>query len=155
MNKNFDCTQMLSFDRNVVSDDLLESIADFHAQGFNVLYDEDVCSFKKKYFNISGDSFVVELRDDNFSSEFDNWEILETPPKKISDFSKKITDIMKNGRVKNVNVYIVFFADPGISKTINICCDIEDIFRGLFNMSSHYYDVFGENMVLCVGNKSD
>ena len=152
MKKNFDCTQMLSFDRDIVDDKLLEDISGFKSQGFDIFYDKDIWSFKKEYFNILNDKFLVELKDDNFSSEFDSWEFFDKPPIKIVNFSKMIVNIMKKNKIKNIDVYIVFFATPETSKTAVISCDTEDILKGFFNMSLYCYDIFVENMILNVRN---
>lgn len=153
--KNFDCTQLVSFDKNIKDHDLLEKFYCFERQGFRVIQDENIKKVKKSYFSHHKKQYFLELFDldtcaDCFSSEFENWNTVENPPYRIVAFVDLLLEIIKSSGMCGVSLYVVNFAQKGILNTLETYCECNniDVLKNLFYASGRNFESKWENVVV-------
>lgn len=146
MKENFDCTQFITF--NLEKDkNILDSVVDeFSKIGFHVIL--DIRDIKKVYFKEYLGEYFIELKDDNFMGEFEDWELENEPPKRIKDFMSVVKKIIKRKNIKNFTVMLTYFAEIGDSTNKVINVDSSNIQQGLFSMSRYNYDYCVDNLIL-------
>ncbi|WP_432663390.1 hypothetical protein R9X47_22765 [Wukongibacter baidiensis] len=148
MNENFDCTQFLSFKLNSNDLNLEELMVQFKKIGFDVIYNNQIRQVKKEYFSDYTNDEFVELECDNFIGEFEDWEDMIHPPEKIKTFANTVSDLIRNGKIKDTKIILTSFAQFGYSSNEKIEVKAKDIIEGLFSMSKHFYDVWTDNLII-------
>ena len=149
MKENFDCTQFITF--NLEEDkNILDSVVDeFSKIGFDIIL--DIRDIKKAYFKEYLGEYFIELKDDNFMGEFEEWELENEPPSRIKDFMSVVKKIVQIKNIKSFTVMLTYFAEVGDSTNEVINVDSSNIQQGLFSMSRHNYDYCVDNLILKIG----
>ncbi|OOE71291.1 hypothetical protein, partial [Salinivibrio sp. ML290] len=115
MSQNFDCTQMISFDRSLVANLNDDSFQDFERLGFSLVLDENIRDVKKEYFFFQEDEYFIEFSNDFFCGEFEDWYEFNEPPQLILDFCNALISCANKNKIDFMKVYLSFFAEKGYS----------------------------------------
>jgi hypothetical protein len=148
MIENFDCTQFITFDL-ISSEATVERLLEpFKYLGFELVFDFNIRQVKRDYFKQYINQCFVELKDDNFMGEFEDWVEQDSPPRAVRKFIEEIEVLLEIHMVKNVRIMLTFFAEEGTTTIENISVSRDDIKNGLFSMSKHNFEVWTDNLVL-------
>lgn len=90
MDENFDCTQFFSFDTNLSLKEIL-LLSDLKNYEFLILKSDDISEVKKRYLEKYMSSYLIELKNDNFIGDLQDWSNFESPPI-IADFFSDISE---------------------------------------------------------------
>lgn len=154
--ENFDDTQFVSFD---ISDNskvsLIEIMHRFSKIGFEVLDCESIRDVKKKYFQYFQEykrKKFLELKDELFIGEFEEWELINKPTERIILFEDQIKWLSNSSDVLNLHIILTAFAEPENSSIKKITIESDKIREGLFSMSFHNYEIWADNLVIEIIN---
>ncbi|WP_139489506.1 hypothetical protein [Brevibacillus dissolubilis] len=132
----FDCTQFLSFD--VDGDFGISSLNGyFEGNGYDVLFEKSIEPVKLTHLRRMLQSITIELRNQEFMGEFDEWFEMENIPSKIVEFGDVIQELYKNEYIKNLTVILVRYAYNNYLDDQVFFGEyrIEDVNEGLYNAS--------------------
>jgi hypothetical protein len=146
MIENFDCSQLIAFNWNKSVPP--SSISLFEEISFKVKCNDEIRRIKLDYFKIRNDEYCIDFIDENFVGEFEDWEEYEKPPKRILDFSNVIEKFILINELKNVRLFISFFAEEGRSDDHYEKIKCSDLLETLFLMSRHNFDVWVDNLII-------
>lgn len=149
-NENFDCTQLISFRWGKDEAPSLNNINDFESIGFDVLMDESIRQVKKEYFKTYEGEYFIELANQEFSSEFEEWLVYDAPPLMMIKFADAISLFLNNNNLKDFKIFISFFSESGISTNHSVSVSTNDIMPALFLMSKNNFDVWVDNLIINV-----
>ena len=149
-NNNFDCTQLVSFrwDKDEVPS--LNNINDFESIGFDVLMNESIRQVKKEYFKTYDGEYFIEFANKEFSGEFEDWLVYDTPPVMVIKFADAISLLLKDNNLKEFKIFISLFSETGVSTNHSVPVSSNDILSALFLMSKNNFDVWVDNLIINV-----
>ncbi|OPX42548.1 hypothetical protein CLHUN_35150 [Ruminiclostridium hungatei] len=148
MIENFDCTQFITFDSTTAVIDIERLLERFKLIGFELVLDCNIRQVKKEYFKKYVKQHFIELKDDEFMGEFEDWEELDNPPRKIGDFIREINSLIDSNVIQRVTIMLTLFAEEGTTAVENIEVSKNNIKKGLYSMSKHNFEVWTNNLVL-------
>lgn len=134
----FDCTQFISFDFKPEID-INTMIKNFERIHFSTLVDSEIKKTKinllKKYLHAN----TIELINDEFIADFQEWIDEEEIPHSIMKFSNLVKRVIENENIESLNIVLVRYFYETIEKNIFTVVDVSEseIINGLFNMSCY------------------
>lgn len=149
-NENFDCTQLVSFRWNKDEVPSLNNVNDFESIGFDVLMNESIRQVKKEYFKTYEGEYFIEFANQEFSGEFEDWLVYDTPPLMVIKFADAISLFLSNNNLKDFKIFISFFSEIGVSTNHSVSVSSNDILSALFLMSKNNFDVWVDNLIINV-----
>lgn len=148
MVENFDCTQFITFDYIAPDFNVERFLERFKLLGFQLVIGSDIKQVKRGYFRQHTKQYFVELKDDNFMGEFEDWIEMEKPPERIENFAREVDLLLKSEKLINVRIILTFFAEEGTTIIDKISISKESLREGLYSMSKHNFEVWANNLVL-------
>lgn len=146
MKENFDCTQFITFDLKEHKQIMNLLIHDFNQIEFDIIF--DIRNIKKIYFKQYLRKYFIELKDDDFMGEFEDWKLINKPPKRIRDFINVVKKIAQIKNIKNFTIILTYFAELGNSTNKMVNVNISNLERGLYIMSRYNFDYYVDNLIL-------
>lgn len=149
MLENFDDTQFLTFNLSKKDEGILNEIKDkFGSMGFEILMGEAIRDIKKEYFKEYMETYIIELKDELFIGDFEDWNEKNSPTDRIIEFSKNIKWLSSQKGVINLKVIITGFAEVGTTSKALIKVTRNDIVDGLYAMSTKNFDIWTDNLII-------
>ena len=150
MRENFDCTQLISFNLEEDREYLNYIVNEFRKIGFEIIL--DIRNVKKVYFNKYIGDYLIELKDDNFMGEFEDWEFKNQPTQKIKDFISVINKVIQIKKIRDFTVMLTSFAEQGDSNNEVVEIDSFSLQDALFIMSRYNFDFYVDNLILKIND---
>lgn len=149
MLENFDDTQFITFDIKENEEVVLEKIKNiFNSNGFTVIFEEELRNVKIDYFKPYRQDYFIELKDELFIGEFEDWESVEDVPDRIKLFEEQIKQLNSINEVYNIKIIITILAEMGHTSNTELMVEISDVLNGLFGMSDRNYDIWTDNLII-------
>lgn len=148
MDYNFDCTQFITFNGNLMDNDLIKIYKLFENIGFEI--NSDVVELKTKldYFKDYACDYFIEIKNDNFLSIIENWIIKENSPDNVLKFIDLINYVLTNFSISNLRIILCIFAEPGTTKNEFKKIKQIGILDSLFELSLYNYSNIPDNLIL-------
>lgn len=147
MDENFDCTQFFSFDTNLSLKEIL-LLSDLKNYEFLILKSDDIREVKKRYLEKYMSSYLIELKNDNFIGDLQDWSNFESPPIIVEFFSDISEKIAKNINITNYSIILCKFAQENVTEDKVLEIKSNEILPALYNMSKFSYDLWMDNLIL-------
>ncbi|TKI59764.1 hypothetical protein FC756_20265, partial [Lysinibacillus mangiferihumi] len=87
---------VFSFDTNLSLKEILLLLSDLKNYEFLILKSDDIREVKKRYLEKYMSSYLIELKNDNFIGDLQDWSNFESPPIIVEFFSDISEKIAKN-----------------------------------------------------------
>jgi hypothetical protein len=145
----FDCTQLLTFNLNDEVDiNLL--LSDFKELNFKI--NTEVKQIKKTHLDKWVKSYFIELVNDEFIGEFEDWKEKDDIPESIITFGKLIVKLANNEIISGLSVILVHYANELVEKDKVFSQEIKinDIYEGLYHSSC--FGISGNIIILNIIN---
>lgn len=134
----FDCTQFLTFESNESGDvlslilPLVESINDFR-----VLREGEVSERKMSHLNEFLNRGTIELVNQEFIGEFDEWFEFDEIPQPIKRFGQTIKELIERNFIEQLTIILVRYAYREKAADNIFVGDylVENIYEGLYHAS--------------------
>lgn len=152
MKENFDDTQFITLDIDSESkQEVIEQIREiFEKNNFSLFFEEQIKSVKLNYFRDYRQEYFIELKDELFIGEFEDWEKIGNVPDRIKKFEDQIKQLTDIREVSNIKIIITAFAEMNSTSNTEIVVCRDDILKGLFSMSDKNYDVWTDNLIIAI-----
>lgn len=134
----FDCTQFLSFEANECGDALSFLQPSFDkSNDFKLLQEREISERKLSHLNEFLNRFTVELVNQEFIGEFDEWFEFNEIPQSIKQFGQNIKEIIEKKSIEQLTIILVRYAyDEKVADNIFVGdYRVEDIYDGLYHAS--------------------
>ncbi|MDP4095827.1 hypothetical protein OIN60_03355 [Paenibacillus sp. P96] len=134
----FDCTQFLSFEANECGDVLSFLLPSFgKSDDFKLLQEREISGRKLSHLNEFLNKFTVELVNQEFIGEFDEWFEFNEIPQPIKQFGQNIKEFMEKKSIEQLAIILVRYAyDEKAADNIFVGdYRVEDIYDGLYHAS--------------------
>lgn len=148
MDGNFDCTQFFSFDTNLSMQEIVLLLSDLKNHEFLILKSDDIREVKKRYLEKYMSSYLIELKNNNFIGELQDWSNFESPPSIVKLFSDVSEKIAKNINITNYSIFLCKFAQENVTEDKILETKSNEILSALYNMSNFSYDLWMDNLIL-------
>lgn len=149
---SFDCTQFLIF--TAIDESKKNEIENaLRKFGFNLKKLNEMSKKKKDFINlhIEDNVFPLELKDENFIGEFDEWEFekFNDPPKKIHLFIDLLKDIHEKTTYLSL-IFVVYFYEELENQIFSKEILIKDLSKTLYSLSK--FGVGGNILIITIKN---
>ncbi|WP_411704764.1 hypothetical protein [Edaphovirga cremea] len=148
LNENFDCTQLISFKWEEKEKPSLNDVNLFESIGFDVLMDDSIRQVKKEYFKTYDCEYFIELFNQEFSGEFEDWLVYDAPPLLILQFVDAMNLFISANDFKDFKIFISFFSESGVSTNHSLLVNSSELLTALFLMSKNNFDVWADNLII-------
>jgi hypothetical protein len=134
----FDCTQFLTFKVSGSREGLTFLSALFEREeDFKIIEDEEISPKKLSHLNEFLNNYTVELVNQEFIGEFDEWFEFDDIPQPIKQFGQNIKELLEGKLIEQLTIIMVRYAYDE-KDTDNIFVGdfrVENIYDGLFHAS--------------------
>ncbi|WP_170219841.1 hypothetical protein, partial [Lysinibacillus mangiferihumi] len=86
-------------------------------------------------------SYLIELKNDNFIGDLQDWSNFESPPIIVEFFSDISEKIAKNINITNYSIILCKFAQENVTEDKVLEIKSNEILPALYNMSKFSYDL--------------
>ncbi|OKQ00004.1 hypothetical protein [Paenibacillus sp. P46E] len=136
----FDCTQFLSFDLDVEADvDVSSLIVSLFEKSnlFRVLSKSVISEHKLSHLAQFINTDTVEIQNQEFIGEFDEWFEMDEIPYPIQQFGQSIQELYKNKYIKKLTIILVRYAysEKNTDTVFIEDYQCENIYEGLYHAS--------------------
>lgn len=137
---------VFSFDTNLSLKEIL-LLSDLKNYEFLILKSDDISEVKKRYLEKYMSSYLIELKNDNFIGDLQDWSNFESPPI-IADFFLIFQKKVKNINITNYSIILCKFAQENVTEDKVLEIKSNEILPALYNMSKFSYDLWMDNLIL-------
>lgn len=134
----FDCTQFLTFEARETGDCLPFLLASFERnEDFKILQNNEISEKKLSHLNGFLNNYTVELVNQEFIGEFDEWFEFDEIPQPIKQFGQNIKELLERKLIEQLTIVLVRHAYDE-KATDNIFVGdfrVENIYDGLYHAS--------------------
>ncbi|MGG4147627.1 hypothetical protein ABEW34_31425 [Paenibacillus algorifonticola] len=134
----FDCTQFLTFEANECGDVLSLLLPLFEkSNDFMVLQEREISERKISHLNEFLNRHTVELVNQEFIGEFDEWFEFDEIPQPIKQFGQNIKELIERKIIEQLTIILVRYA-YGEESADNIFVGdyrVDNIYDGLYHAS--------------------
>jgi len=161
LRENFDASQFITFDisgptkkfyakfvekfiklgSGPTKDFYAKFIEKFRKLGFEVIFEDEIRNIKKVYFRNYRRSVFIELFNQEFIGEFEEWDKKDDPSPLAKEFAASVKWLYEQKNIYNLKVIFTLFAEEGKTKDGVVKSDIDNIIN-VCHLLSHYN--FGE-----------
>jgi predicted NodU family carbamoyl transferase len=134
----FDCTQFLTFEATESGDGLSFLLASFGKnEDFKMLQDKEISERKLSHLNEFLNKYTVELVNQEFIGEFDEWFEMDEIPQPIKQFGQNIKELIERKLIEQLTIILVRYAyDERAADNIFVGdFPVENIYDGLYHAS--------------------
>lgn len=145
----FDCTQFVTFQTK--EHKKIESLkGNFENLGFMVYEDTEIQERKRAYFEDYFKGTVLELFDQEFLGDFEDWKEVSQPTIKLEGLIRIIEELAKDEAIKGLKVMIVNCAseDQEEDGILQLATSADTAANDLFSMSYWNFDVKSDVVIL-------
>ncbi|MFG1173012.1 hypothetical protein AAFN90_05355 [Erwiniaceae bacterium CAU 1747] len=111
---------------------------------------DSIRQVKKEYFKTYEGEYFIEFTNQEFSGEFEEWLVYDTPPLMVIKFADAISLFLSNNNLKGFKIFISFFSENGVSTNHSVSVSSNDILPALFLMSKSNFDVWMDDLIINV-----
>lgn len=134
----FDCTQFLTLEASESGDGLSFLLASLgRNEDFKILQDKEISEKKLSHLNEFLNNFTVELVNQEFIGEFDEWFEFDEIPQPIKQFGQNIKELLERKLIEQLTIILVRYAyDEKAADNIFVGdFRVENIYDGLYHAS--------------------
>jgi hypothetical protein len=131
----FDCSQFISFDRDIPYS--TSDFAGFEKLGFGIIMRPNIREAKLDYIERHCMSQIVELFDQNFGGEFEDWQDNTPPHDSITNFVDEVERFSRNLGLSKITLVFIACASEDREEDLNVVEELpfSKIYEGLLEIS--------------------
>lgn len=149
--ENFDFTQFISLDSDLEYDEIEDIMIElFGKAGFSIIRFDNMEEVKKEYYCEYWNKSTFELKQDDFLSDFMEWNDMTRVPESIKTFLEIIDDLLTYDVIE-VELIICSFAEKMKTKNEIVSINRNKLIEELYKMSIYSYQC-PDNLIIRIIN---